>query len=207
MYSIPGRSLVLASRSPARRAMLDSAMVRYTVQTAPVDEEELRLAGGREGLSALDMATALAEAKAMRVSIDNPEALVIGADQLLECGGEWFGKPEDRGRAAENLRLLSGRTHRLVTAGVVFQGGARTWHHSESPSVSLRDLTGAEIDEYLGDLGDEALGTPGVYQIEGLGPLILARAEGCPYSILGLPLLQLMAALREHGLRREEGAA
>ena len=206
MYSIPGTDIILASASPARREMMDSAMVRHTAEPAPVDEEELRLAGEREGVSALDMATALAEAKAMRVSAARPGALVIGADQLLECEGRWLGKPADRDAAAANLRLLAGKTHRLVTACVVCRGGGRIWHHAESPSVAVRALTDAEIGDYLDDLGIDALGTPGVYRMEHRGPRILARVEGCPYAVLGMPLLQLLALLREHGLEREAPA-
>ena len=206
MYSIPGKDIVLASASPARREMMDSAMVRHTAEAAPVDEEELRLAGEGEGVSALDMATALAEAKAARVSMARPGALVIGADQLLECEGRWLGKPADRDAAAANLRFLAGKTHRLATACVVCEGGGRIWHHAESPSVAVRGLTDGEIGDYLDDLGDGALGTPGVYRMEDRGPRILARVEGCPYAVLGMPLLPLLALLREHGLQREARA-
>lgn len=203
MFSIPERDIILASRSPARRRMMESAMVRHRVETAPVDEEELRLAGEREGVSGLDMATALAEAKAHRVSSANPEALVVGSDQLLECGGRWYGKPENRDGAIETLRALSGKRHELTTVAVVCQGGKRVWHHAETPSVSIRKLGDPEISDYVDDLGDQALATPGCYQIEHLGPRIISRVDGCPYAILGMPLLQLLAFLREHGLKRE----
>ena len=207
MYSIPGRDLVLASGSVARRKMMEAAMIRFSVATSPVDEEELRAAGRKEGASGLEMATVLAETKAGRAGMGRPEALVIGSDQLLECDGRWLGKPEDTDQAAENLRFLSGKTHRLITVAVVFEAGKRIWHHAESPSVSVRGLTDAEIDDYLDDLGGLALATPGVYQIEDRGSWILSRLEGCAYSILGMPLLQLLAFLREHGLTREGPAA
>ena len=207
MYSIPDTEIILASRSPARREMLDSAMVRYTVEAAPVDEEELRMAGEKEGVPALDMATALAEAKAARVSQGRADAMVIGCDQLLECAGQWFGKPEGKEQAAENLRRLAGRTHRLVTACVVYRGGSRIWHHAESPSVSVRSLDDKEIADYIEDLGEDAIATPGVYQIERQGPQILAKIDGCPYAVLGMPLLQLLTLLREHGLSREGSPA
>lgn len=206
MQSIPGKPLILASRSSARQDMLAKAGIRFTIETAPVDEDSLRDAGAAEGVSSVDMATALAEAKAVRVSLANPAALVIGSDQLLDCGGQWFGKPDSIEDAAESLRALSGKTHRLVTAAVLYQGGRRIWQQCEQPEVSIRPLDDAAISAYLTTIGAAALVTPGVYQIESYGAQILSRIDGCPYAVLGMPLLGLLASLREHGLTEEAAA-
>lgn len=200
MLHLPGKEIILASGSSTRQQMLKDAGLDFRVETAPVDEESLREIGLAEGVSVLDMATTLAEAKAVRVSFNNPAALVIGSDQILECEGAWFGKPDSRAAAAATLRQLAGKTHRLVTAAVVFRDGQRIWHHAESPAISMRQLTDKDIDSYLATIADAMLATPGVYQIERYGAQILSRIDGCPYAVLGLPLLQLLALLREHGL-------
>ena len=199
-YALPQHQLVLASMSMTRRQMLENAGLTFTPAAAPVDEEALRLAGQAEGIGTIDMATALAEAKAARASQKYPEAFVIGADQLLECDGVWYGKPESRAAAEQTLASLSGKTHQLVTAAVVMQGGRRIWQHCDRPAVSIRTLDTSDIGDYLDAIGTAAFETPGCYQIEGLGAQIISKIDGCPYAILGLPLLQLLAFLRQHGL-------
>ena len=200
MLSTPEGKIILASRSPARQSMMQSAGIRFATTTAPVDEEALREAGLAEGINGVDMATALAEAKALRVSMLEPGAFVIGSDQLLECEGVWYGKPASTIDATQTLLALSGKTHQLITAAVVFQGGRRIWHHCESPRVSIRNLDSDTIEQYLKVLGDDALATPGIYKIEDRGAQILSRVDGCPYAVMGMPLLHLMAFLRERGL-------
>ena len=199
-YALPQHQLVLASMSMTRRQMLENAGLTFTPAAAPVDEEALRLAGQAEGIGTIDMATALAEAKAARASQKYPEAFVIGADQLLECDGVWYGKPESRAAAEQTLASLSGKTHHLVTAAVIMQGGRRIWQHCDRPAVSIRTLDTSDIGDYLDAIGTAAFETPGCYQIEGLGAQIISKIDGCPYAILGLPLLQLLAFLRQHGL-------
>jgi len=199
-YALPRYELILASMSPTRKKMLTDAGLAFTAEAAPVDEEALRHAGEAEGISGIDMATALAEAKAARVSQRHPAAFVIGADQILECESRWFGKPGTLEAAKDTLSALAGKTHHLITAAVVLQGGRRLWQHCERPAVSIRNLDDQARDNYLSLIGSSAMDTPGCYQIEGPGAQILAGIDGCPYAVLGLPLLQLLAFLREHGL-------
>lgn len=206
IYRLPRHDLILASMSPTRQQMLKQAGLDHRPEAAPLDEEALRDAGKSEGISGVDMATALAEAKAARVSQRHPDAFVIGADQILACEGKWYGKPENIQTATTTLEALSGKTHHLITAAVILQGGRRLWQHCESPAVSIRALKDEEIRDYLDCIGGTALETPGCYQIEGPGAQIISRLDGCPYAILGLPLLQLLSFLREHGLTCEAGA-
>ena len=203
-YKLPRHDLVLASLSETRRNMLTSADLEYTAVASPVDEDALRMAGQAEGVTTPDMATALAEAKAARASLQYPDAFVIGADQLLDCDGEWFGKPETMGEAKDTLSKLQGKTHYLVTAAVIMHGGQRIWHQCSHPSVSIRSLDEKEIDTYLKTCGEAIFTTPGCYQIEKTGSQIISRIDGCPYSILGLPLLEMLSFLREHGLTAVE---
>ena len=200
-YGLSDHRLILASGSPTRRAMLVDAGLNFEVIAASVDEDCLKHAAKAEQLSGLDAATMIAEMKAQQISAQHPEAYVIGADQLLVQGDDWFSKPETRDEAKATLRALSGHTHQLVTVGLVYQQGRRLWHHGESPSVSIRSLDDDAIDTYLDHLGDAMTATPGVYMIEKLGAQIISKIQGCPYAVLGLPLLQLMAFLRDHGLK------
>ena len=200
-YGLSDHRLILASGSPTRRAMLANAGLNFEVIAASVDEDSLKHAAKAEQLSGLDAATMIAKMKAQQISAQHPEAYVIGADQLLVQSDDWFSKPETRDEAKATLRALSGHTHHLVTVGVVYQQGRRLWHHGESPSVSIRSLDDDEIDAYLDHLGNAMTATPGVYMIERLGAQIISKIQGCPYAVLGLPLLQLMAFLRDHGLK------
>ena len=200
MLSLPGSRIILATASPTRRAMLRDAGLLFESVAAMVDEESLRQAAFADGISSVDAATLIAEMKARQISGRYPDAFVIGADQLLDCDGHWYAKPVDRKEAEDTLRSLSGRTHHLVTAAVVFRNGQRLWHQVESPAITLRDLPAAFISSYLDNLGAEITATPGVYQIERLGAHLLGKIDGSPYAVLGLPLLPLLAFLREHGL-------
>jgi len=195
-----GATLVLASASPVRARLLGAAGIAFERKAAAVDEAEMKAALRAEGVSPDDAATALAELKAMRVSRNSPGALVIGADQLLVCDGEWFDKPADRAAAAASLRALSGRAHDLVSAACVVRDGARLWHAVDRATLHMRALDPAFIEAYLDAAGPPALDSVGVYQLEALGAHLFARIEGDYFTILGLPLLPLLAFLREHGV-------
>ena len=130
----------------------------------------------------------------------SPGTLLLAADQILEIDGEMLGKPADRAGAAAQLARLQGRAHRLLTAAVMFRDGERIWHHLAEAKLTMRSLDQGEIESYLDLLGDAALWSPGSYQIEALGMHLFSRIEGCHYGILGLPLLEITAFLRGHGL-------
>jgi septum formation protein len=191
--------LLLASASPFRRKMLEAAGVPFRVVPAEVDESALKrsLAGkvAPEGL-----AEALAAAKAEAVSGKFPADLVIGADQVLALGDETFGKPHDLIAARAQLERLRGRTHRLLSAVALARGGRVVWSKVDTASLTVRELSAAFLDEYLARCGERLLGIAGAYEIEGLGIQLFDRVEGDYYTIVGLPLLPLLAELRARAM-------
>jgi nucleoside triphosphate pyrophosphatase len=196
----PPRPLVLASASAARAQLLRQAGVPFRVDAAAIDEAEAKRSLEAEGASAAEIAMALAELKARRVSARQPGALVLGADQILECGGVRFDKPADRDHAAAQLRALAGRTHELVAAAVVLRDGERLWQTVDRARLTMRPLGDAFIADYLDRVGEAALQSVGAYQLEGLGAQLFAEVEGDHFTILGLPLLPLLDFLRGHGV-------
>ena len=199
-YHLPHKEIVLASASRTRQKMLADVGMHIRAEPAHIDEDSLKAAAQAEKASGLDAATLIAEIKAQKISALNPDAFVIGSDQLLTQGEDWFSKPETLAEAKSTLQKLSGQTHQLVTVGVLYENGKRLWHHAESSKISIRNLSDQEIDDYLKILGDDYAATPGVYMIEKLGAQIISKIDGCPYAVLGLPLLQLLSFLRQHGL-------
>jgi len=197
MTMLTERPVVLASGSKTRLAMLERAGVAAIAQAASVDEEEIKHSFRAAGLKADEVAEALAELKAQRVAVRHPGHIVLGADQMLECEGAWFDKPADRAAAAEHLKALRGRSHRLVSCVVAVVNGARQWHHSDSAVLTMRNVSDDFIERYLDALGDDALTSVGAYQIEGLGAQLFSRVQGDWFTILGMPLLPVLDYLRQ----------
>ncbi|WP_434615931.1 Maf family protein [Azospirillum sp. B2RO_4] len=195
--------LVLASGSRTRAAMLEQAGVSAVLDRPLVDEDEVKAAGRAEGVSADIVAEALAELKAQRITRRHPGALVVGADQMLECEGRWYDKPADRAAARAQLLDLRGKTHRLVSCAVVVRDGERMWHRIDSARLTMRNFSEAFLDDYLDRVGDDVLHSVGAYQLEGLGAQLFHRVEGDFFTILGLPLLPLLGFLRVHGVGKE----
>jgi septum formation protein len=195
--------IVLASASAIRRTLLANAGIACEVDPGAVDEDEIKRAMKADGAPAAVVAETLAEMKAMRVAPRHPGALVFGADQMLDCNGVWFDKPADREHAIAHLTALAGRTHRLISALVCVRNGARIWHHTATASLTMRPLSRAFIDRYLDAAGPQALQSVGAYQLEGLGAHLFSRVEGDYFTVLGLPLLAMLAFLREHGVVAE----
>lgn len=195
--------VVLASGSRTRAAMLERAGVPVTLAPAAVDEEEVKLAGRGEGVPVEAVAEMLAELKAKRVTHRHPGALVIGADQMLDCDGEWFDKPAGRTEARDQLKALRGKTHRLVSCAVVLRDGERLWHHTDRARLAMRPFSDAFLERYLDAAGADALQSVGAYQLEGLGAQLFQRVDGDFFTILGLPLLPLLGFLRVHGVIAE----
>ncbi|UKJ73877.1 Maf family protein [Azospirillum brasilense] len=196
-------TVVLASGSRTRAEMLERAGVRVTLAPAAVDEEEIKLAARAEGAPVEDVAEALAELKAQRVTRKHLGALVIGADQMLECEGRWFDKPADRDAARAQLQDLRGKTHRLVSCAVVIRDGERLWHHVDRARLTMRPFSDAFLESYLNAAGDDVQGSVGAYHLEGLGAQLFHRVDGDFFTILGLPLLPLLGFLRVHGVIAE----
>jgi septum formation protein len=195
--------LILASGSAIRAELLRHAGVRFTVETAAVDEAEIKSSFHAAGRPAVDCAVVLAEAKAARVSRRHVGALVIGADQMLVCDGTWYDKPADRARARDQLLTLRGKRHELISAACVLRDGGRLWQIVERPALTMRHFSDHFLEEYLAASGDAALASVGAYQLEGRGVQLFERIEGDFFAILGLPLLPLLGFLRGHGMVRE----
>ena len=190
--------VILASASKARRRLLEAAGIASVGDAASLAEGEIKASLRARGVDAAGAAAALAEAKAARVSARRPQALVIGADQMLVCGTEWFDRPADMAQARSQLRALRGRGHELWCAVCVARGGASLWHHVEHARLVMRRLPDPFIDRYLARAGPEVLESVGAYHIEGLGIQLFSRIEGDHFAILGLPLLPLLGFLRRH---------
>ncbi len=188
----------MASASTARAALLRGAGVNFETRPSEVDEDQPKAA--MKAAEAVAVARALAELKACHIAAQMPGKLVIGADQLLDCNGDWFDKARDRKEAGEQLRLLRGKEHRLATAVCVFEGETCLWNYTCSPRLRMRDFSDAYIESYLEAAGDAALGCVGAYRLEGLGAQLFDEIEGDYFSILGLPLLPLLGFLRGRGM-------
>jgi septum formation protein len=197
--SAPPR-LVLASGSAIRRTILANAGLSVTVDPADIDEGAVKTRMQAQGAPAVAAAIELAVAKARAVSGRHPGALVIGADQLLTLGNEWFDKPSDRAAAIRHLERLSGRTHELVCGVAVVEDGAEIWRTAQSVVLHMRPLSRAFIEIYLDQAGDAVLSSVGAYQLEGRGAQLFTAVEGDYFTVLGLPLLSLLAFLRQRGI-------
>ncbi len=194
-----GANVILASASVSRARLLSDAGLSFTTQPAGIDEGPIKDSCKSDGASAIDTAVKLAERKAITVSRLNPKALVIGADQILDLDGTWFDKPKDLDHARRHLLSLRGRTHILATAITLALGGRCIWQDHISPSLTMRSFTKPFLDRYLETYGDAILSSVGAYHLEGPGVHLFSRIDGDFFSILGLPLLSLMAELRERG--------
>jgi len=199
---VSGQRVVLASGSATRREMLARAGVEVEIDPPAVDEDMVKASFRAEGARAEEVSEALAEMKAMRVTRRHPGALVIGADQMLDCNGTWFDKPPDPDHARAQLIALRGKTHRLVSTAVVVRDGVRIWHRTDRATLTMRNFSDAFLDDYLARAGTAVLGSVGAYQLEGLGAQLFARVEGDYFTVLGLPLLPLLDYLRVQGVLR-----
>jgi septum formation protein len=193
-------ALILASASASRAAMLRNAGLTVTIAPTGIDEDTVKRSVRGEGGAVADAAQLLAELKARRISQREGDALVIGADQMLECDGDWFDKAESLAGARSHLQKLRGRSHMLLTAAVVVRGDTVIWSKTDTATLTMRPFSDAFLDGYLERIGDEALETVGCYRLEGPGAQLFSRIDGDFFTILGLPLLPLLDFLRGHGI-------
>ena len=191
--------IVLASQSASRRAMLTAAGVPFRAVTAGVDEEAAK--AGLRDLAGRDLADALAELKALRVSGREPEALVLGSDSVVVLDdGSLLDKPETRDQAAEHLRRMSGKRHDLVSAAVIAEAGRPAWRVVDRAKMFVRTLSDDFIETYLDAEWPAIAGCVGCYRIEGPGAQLFAKIEGSQFTVLGLPLLPVLDYLRVRGV-------
>src|SRR5215469_13000171 len=189
--------LVLASASAVRRTLLEAAGIPVEVRPAPIDERAIEAAAPGSAPSAV--AALLAREKALRVAADAPGRLVVGADQTLALGRHRFDKPADRAAARAQLQALAGRTHELHAAIAVARNGNVLFEHVGVARLTMRALSEAFLERYLDAAGAAVTASVGAYQLEGLGVHVFDRVDGDHFTILGLPLLPLLAYLRAEG--------
>lgn len=193
-------ALILASASAVRAHLLREAGVPFELCPTQIDESEVKASLLAKKLDAETIADALAELKAIRVSGAHPQALVLGCDQILAFDGRLIDKSADLAEAHGLLRKLRGKEHSLHTACVLAKDGAPVWRRLERCRLWMRSFSDAFLDEYLQAEGDKVLGSVGCYHLEGRGIQLFERVEGDYFSALGLPLIPLLAALREYGI-------
>lgn len=189
--------IVLASQSASRREMLTAAGIAFETRVPDVDEAAIR----RELIAVppCEVATILAEAKALAVSVAMPGRLVLGSDSLVDVCDRLFGKPKSRDEAVEHLRFFSGNRMRLHSAAVLMRDGKTVWRHCEPAQLQVRRLSPGFIDSYLDAEWPAVAPCAGVFRIEGRGVQLFESIEGSHFAVLGLPLLPVLAALRQQG--------
>ena len=190
--------LVLASGSTVRAKLLIGAGLTFDARPSDVDEGALKKSNN--GLAANDLAEILAHAKARAISKDSMEALVIGADQILECEGQIYDKPVGEKGVRSHLRSLRGRVHQLVSAVCVAEGGEIVWSHTALANLTMRDFDDIYLEHYIRRAGPEVQSSVGAYRLEDIGIQLFELVEGDYFTILGLPLLPLLAFLRQRGI-------
>ena len=189
--------VILASKSAARRAVLDGAGVPFEAAVSGVDEEALKTAMLAKGAGPREIAEALAQEKALAISLARP-GVVVGADQTLELEGRLYDKVDTLEAARERLKLLRGKPHQLHSAVAAAMDGVVIWRQTVSAELTMRDFSDAFLEAYLAAEGEAALGSVGCYRLEGQGAQLFSRIEGDYFAILGLPLLGLLELLRAH---------
>lgn len=190
--------LILASKSASRRAMLDAACVAYEAIPANIDERAVE--EGLEDALPAEVAEALSVAKAAALASLHPERLVLGSDSLVVVDGKRFDKPTSRENAAEHLRFFSGKPLELHSAAALVRGDTCLWSAPSQALLHVRDLTDDFIEHYLEHEWPEVGFTVGVFRIEAMGVQLFERIEGDQFTILGMPLLPLLEALRDEGV-------
>jgi len=191
--------IILASTSPFRRALLENAGVDFEVDRPRIDERSVEEATSGSGVTPAEVTLILARAKAEEVSARHPAGIVIGSDQTLSFEDELLHKPKDMDEARRRLVAFSGRTHFLNSAVAIARNGETVWSHVAEAAMTMRPLDPGFIGRHLARVGEKALTSVGAYQVEGEGIQLFERIEGDHFTIVGLPLLPLLGALRGLG--------
>lgn len=192
-------SLILASGSQIRSELLENAGVDFAVQNARIDEESIKAALQAENAQPRDIADALAEYKARKVSQKNPTSLVIGCDQVLDFKGKLVGKPESKADVFRQLSAFSGERHQLLSAAVIYQDGKPLWRHISVVRMHMRQVSEGYLHAYIERNWDDIRHCVGGYQLEKEGVRLFTRIEGDYFAVLGMPLLEILSYLTLRG--------
>lgn len=191
--------LILASQSDIRATLLRNAGLDFTVAAARIDEEAIKASLLAEEASPRDIADTLAEMKAQRIAAKHPDALVIGCDQVLAFGSAIYAKPQTPEEALTQLKALRGQTHQLLSAAVIYGEGKPLWRHVGVVRLRMRDASDAYLDGYVARNWDSIRHAVGAYKLEEEGVRLFSRIDGEYFSVLGLPLLELLSYLTLRG--------
>ena len=192
--------IVLASASSIRATLLTNANVPFTAQPARVDEDTVKAAMVQDGAPARDVADKLAELKAQKLSARQPQALVIGSDQVLEFDGRLLSKPDSPEQALQQLRDMRGQVHRLFSAAVICEQGRPVWRHVGTVRLRMRDLSDAYLTDYVSRNWDRIRYSVGGYNLEEEGVRLFASVDGDYFHVLGMPLMELLDYLITRGV-------
>ena len=190
--------IILASKSKVRKEILDKHKILCEVKPSNVDEDIVKEALIKESASPEIISKNLAELKANKISLNETNRLVLGADSVIDLNGELISKPEKREEALEILKKLNGKKHNLISSVCISQNGAMIWNYTDKASLTMKSMTEKEMKDYLSNISDEALYAYNVYQIEGLGRSLFLKIEGNENTIMGIPVDEIKNYLKNH---------
>jgi septum formation protein len=185
------KEIILASKSDVRKKILEENNIQCRVEPSSVDEDNIKESLLREGASPTIISKNLAELKANKISQKFTEEMVLGADSVIDLGGEIISKPNDREEALEILKKINGKTHQLISSVCISRGGSMIWNYTDKASLTMKNMTFLELENYLKKISDEALYAYNVYQIEGEGRSLFSKVEGDEDTIMGLPVKKI----------------
>lgn len=194
------QNIILASGSEIRRTLLENSGVPVTTEVARIDEEMIKAALESEGAHSRDIADALAEGKAHKVSMKRPGALVIGCDQVLDFKGKIFNKPKSEDEAKEHLKAFCNNTHSLLSAAVIYENGEPKWRHVGVVRLTMRDFSDDYLDDYVSRNWESIRHSVGGYKLEEEGVRLFSRIDGDYFTVLGMPLIEMLNYLTLRGI-------
>lgn len=190
--------IILASKSKVRREILEKNNIKCKVITSNIDEEPIKKSLINEGASPELISKNLAEVKAVKVSSQNENQMVLGADSVIDLQNTIISKPKDRAEALEILKKLNGRKHYLISSVSIAKNGSMIWNHTDRAELTMKEFKENELKEYLSKISDEKLFAYNVYQIEDKGRSLFAKIDGDENTIMGLPIDKIKEYLRKH---------
>ena len=191
--------IILASKSKVRKEILDKNNIFCEVKPSNIDEDIVKESLFKEKATPEIISKNLAELKANKVSLNNNDSLVLGADSVIDLDGELISKPLDRDEAFNILKKLNGRKHHLISSVCISRNGSMIWNHTDKAMLTMKNMTDRQLRDYLTKISDEALYSYNVYQIEGEGKNLFLNIEGDESTIMGLPIKKIKEYLKNHG--------